>query len=72
MMMRFFLNMLYNKARNIMEKHGCPFEIVYFDNSGDFIQYCRKNVVDIILADIDMPNKNGFFQRFICKPHTIC
>lgn len=55
-----FLEKIYNQVKNIMEKNNCLVEIIDFDNSSDFIHYCKKNIVDIILVDIDMPNKNGF------------
>ncbi len=45
---------------NIVPKYEKDFEIVTFDNADDLIRYCRKNLTDIILMDIDMPEINGF------------
>ena len=45
---------------NIVPKYEKDFEIVTFDNADDLIRYCRNNLTDIILMDIDMPEINGF------------
>ncbi len=34
-------------------------EIVEFDNGAPVVEYCIQNTPDIVIVDIDMPNKNG-------------
>ncbi len=55
-----FLELIYTKVKNITERYNYLCEIIDFDNSNEFIRYCKKNIVDIILIDIDMPSKDGF------------
>ena len=55
-----FLEQLYNRVEQIMSRYNYPCEIIDFGDSHDFTQYCKKNIVDIILADIDIPDKDGF------------
>ena len=55
-----FLELLYDQVERIMAKHNYPCEIIDFSDSYEFTQYCRKNIVDVILADIDIPDKDGF------------
>ena len=55
-----FLKYLYDRVEQIMLCYNCTYEITEFSCSDEFIQYCRKNVVDVILVDIDMPKKDGF------------
>lgn len=55
-----FLRQLYNKVENIMSMNNYQCDIVDFDNSHELVKYCKKNLVDVILADIDMPDKDGF------------
>ncbi|MCH5213262.1 MAG: response regulator transcription factor [Oscillospiraceae bacterium] len=55
-----FLDDLYNRVEQIVSKYNYKCNIIEFDNSGEFTNYCKKNIVDIILADIDIPDKDGF------------
>ena len=55
-----FLEYLYSRVEQIMLNHGYSCKIVEFSDSYEFIQYCKKNIVDVILVDIDMPKKDGF------------
>ncbi len=60
-----FLEKLYDMVERIMTEHNYLCEIIDFDDSREFISHCRKNHTDIILADIDMPGKDGF--EAICE-----
>lgn len=55
-----FLEYLYNRVEQIMLRYNFDYEIADFSDSDAFIQYCRKNIVDVVLVDIDMPKKDGF------------
>lgn len=55
-----FLGDLYNRVEQIVSEYHYECNIIEFDNSSEFIKYCKKNIVDIILVDIDIPDKDGF------------
>lgn len=55
-----FTKKLHNQISDIILKNGynCDINIVY--NGTELISYCSKYDVDIIFADIDMPEMSGF------------
>ncbi len=55
-----FLEYLYQHVEDCLSKYNYTYEIVDFLDSNEFIQYCRRNIADIVLVDIDMPKKDGF------------
>ena len=55
-----FLADLYNRVKQIISEYGYECNIIGFDSSNEFIEYCKKYDVDIIMADIDIPDKDGF------------
>ena len=55
-----FLQQLYDRTEEIMQKLGIEYSIKEFDNGRETVAYCRENGADMILADIDMPDKSGF------------
>lgn len=57
---RQFLNILKSKVSSIISEHNYQCNMIDFCDGIELVQYCKKNIVDIILADVDMPNMNGF------------
>ena len=55
-----FLRSIYERTTKVFEKLGYPCKIYDFSDSRELIAYCRREPVDAILADIDIPGKNGF------------
>lgn len=53
-----FLDIIYKKVSDIMSESGFICNIIELYNAKELLDYCRNNTVDIILTDIDMPDKN--------------
>ena len=54
------LNILKDKVSVIMSEHNYKYRMTDFSDGIELVRYCKKNTVNIILADVDMPNMNGF------------
>lgn len=55
-----FVDEIYNRVRVVAETINVRCNTVQLYDGKELIEYCRKNISDIILADIDMPGVNGF------------
>ena len=55
-----FVDEIYNRVRVVAETINVRCNTVQLYDGKELIEYCRKNISDIILADIDMPRVNGF------------
>ncbi|MBQ7974562.1 MAG: response regulator transcription factor [Clostridia bacterium] len=63
------LKKISDMVTEIMTGLSCEFLIKELSDGEDIIKYCQNNVVDIILADIDMPDKDGF--EIVCELQKI-
>lgn len=63
------LKKISNIVTEIMNDLKCEFLVKELCDGEDIIKYCQNNVVDIILADIDMPDKDGF--EIVCELQKI-
>jgi len=55
-----FLKKLTTQLNYIMSHLECKYDVTEFYDGKELLLYCKRNPVDIILADIDMPEMNGF------------
>lgn len=54
-----FLDRIKEKVKNTVERYDC-LETQSFSSAGSLIDFSKKNMPDIIILDIDMPDKSGF------------
>ena len=47
-------------VKEIIFEYDQEFDIITFDKSNNLIRFCRDNITDIVLLDIDMPETDGF------------
>ncbi len=57
---KYFLDKIKQYVTRSMEKFNLKYTIKEFYNGVELVQYCKKNFVNIIIADIEMPVMNGF------------
>lgn len=55
-----FLDELYKQISQILLNINCRYEITSLYSGAELLEHCKKNIVDIVLVDIDMPNMTGF------------
>ncbi|MDO5398070.1 MAG: LytTR family DNA-binding domain-containing protein [bacterium] len=55
-----FTKILNNKIADILSRNNIAHNIVELCDGLELLDYCRKNVADIVFLDIDMPNMTGF------------
>ena len=55
-----FSEKLHTQVSGIMQKNGFDYAIKTVYDGDELIEYCSKNITDVILVDIDMPNIDGF------------
>ena len=55
-----FTEILNNKLADILSRNNIVHNIVELYDGLELLDYCRKNIVDIVFLDIDMPNMTGF------------
>lgn len=55
-----FVDEVADKVSEIMSKNCYKYIVHECYDGRELVEYCKNNTVDIILADIDMPNMNGF------------
>ncbi len=55
-----FLNELHKRVAEVLVDGECQYNIIKKHNGSELIEYCENNIVDIVLADIDMPDMTGF------------
>ncbi len=55
-----FLDGLKEEVSRIMEEKNYRYKIFECYDGKELVSYCKKNRVDIVLADIDIPEMNGF------------
>lgn len=55
-----FVKKLHNRITDILDKNSFHCRIVELYDGSELFDYCKKNIADIVFADIDMPNMTGF------------
>lgn len=56
-----FVEKIYDTVVEVLDENNYKYNIVEFYGSDELIEYCEENKnTDILLADIDMPDMNGF------------
>ena len=55
-----FVELLNNSISDILSRKNITNRIVELYDGSELLNYCKKNITDIVFADIDMPNMNGF------------
>lgn len=55
-----FVERLHRRISDILLNNGIVHNIVELYDGTELLDYCRKNVADIVFMDIDMPDMTGF------------
>lgn len=51
---------LHSRVSDIMDENGIVYDVKEVYDGEELVRYCRENIIDILLADIDMPDMTGF------------
>ena len=59
-----------SKVKNDLKEKG--YKVAYVNSAQEGIDYCIKNVVDIVLMDLNLPDRDGMYGSQVFRKQGVC